>query len=93
MRGSFGAPVPVASRKRAPKTAGSPKNPVDKGGGRINHRLTMSWRTSLATRLFRHDQPFMARRKLRYACWALLAGLLAAGLVAAIVVLAHNQRG
>ncbi|MFN3408165.1 MAG: hypothetical protein ACK45B_04175 [Limisphaerales bacterium] len=53
----------------------------------------MSWRTSLATRLFRHDQPFMARRKLRYACWALLAGLLAAGLVAAIVVLAHNQRG
>lgn len=53
----------------------------------------MSWQTSIARRIFRRDQPFMARRKLRYMCWALLAGLVAAGLVAAFSVLLHAPRG
>ena len=53
----------------------------------------MSWETNIARRIFPKDQSFMARRKLRYAVWALLAGCLAAGLVVGIVILANNQRG
>jgi hypothetical protein len=53
----------------------------------------MSWVNHIARQLFPRDQSFMARRKLRYAVWALLAGIIAAGLVVGIAILANNQRG
>jgi len=53
----------------------------------------MSWETTIAKRIFPKDQSYLARRKLRYAFWALLVGAVAAGLVIAVAVLNNNQRG
>jgi hypothetical protein len=52
----------------------------------------MSWETTIARRIFRKDQPFMARRKLRYAIWACIVGLLAAGVVALLTIAVNSQR-
>ena len=49
----------------------------------------MHLRTRIARLLFPHDQTFMARRKLRYVVLAVLVGLLAAGAVFGMMMLAQ----
>lgn len=53
----------------------------------------MSWETTIARRIFPKDQSYLARRKLRYAFWAVVVGVVAAGLVIAVAVLNNNQHG
>ena len=52
----------------------------------------MSWETTFARRVFRKDPPFLAKRKLRTALWAMVVGAIAAALVVALVWHFNNQR-
>ena len=52
----------------------------------------MSWETEFAHRLFPKEQKYMAKRKLRIACWVLIVSLAASGLFLGIILMAQRQR-
>ena len=51
---------------------------------------SMNLQTQIARRLFPNEQTFMAKRKLRYVVWAVLVGLVAAGALLGVLILAQN---
>lgn len=52
----------------------------------------MSWETQIARRVFPKEQKYMAKRKLRIACWVIVVGVAASGLFLGILLIAQRAQ-
>jgi hypothetical protein len=57
-----------------------------------HRQIGMSWETQIAKRIFPKEQPFMAKRRLRYLLWAAAVGVVASAIFLGMALIAHNQR-